>query len=358
MHLAINCLQLAEAPDSPLALHTVELSQALLADERVERLSWIAPTRLQVKAPSGVEPVESLSGPGSLGRLRFDQRYVVQRADAVGADVLLSLQRHAPLRSPLPVVVGPARPPAAPRAGIVERLRRAAGAAGASGAAAIFGWRDMPPGSNSPRQKPIQPWVGPALRPTGASDDQGARDELDVPGDYVLVHGVDPVDVEALLAAWSWVEASIGDAYALVIAGLETAARRTVARASAEMGLAASVKPLESLGWHHLPAVYRGASAFLHLGYTADGQELRWALATGTPIAGVATSVSSAIVGEAGYLVDGGQARALGAACLTLLVERDGMGRRLGEDSMMRASGYHRPDAVVSLIDLLASVLD
>ncbi|MGA9531259.1 MAG: glycosyltransferase [Anaerolineales bacterium] len=357
MHLAVNCLQLADAPASPLALHTIELTQALLADERVERLSWISPTPLDMELPPGVEAMEAPSGLDPLNRLRFDQRYLAQRADAAGADVLLALERHAPLRSPLPVVVGAAKPPAAPQAGVVERLRRAVGAAGASGATASFDWNDMPTGDDRSGDHRIQPWVGPALRPTDDAEDEQARDELGCSGDYVLAHGVDPVDIKPLLAAWTWVEASIGDAYSLVVAGLAPAARRAAERACADMGLPDSVKVLEALSWSQLPALYRGATAFLHMGFTADGQELRWALATGKPIAAVSTPISSAIVGDAGYLVGGGRARELGAACLTLLVERAEMGRRLREASLMRARHYHSPQAIASLIDLLASAL-
>jgi len=116
-----------------------------------------------------------------------------------------------------------------------------------------------------------------------------------------------------------------------------------------------TVQLLESLRWDQLPALYRGATVFLHLGFTANGQELRWALATGTPVAGVKTPAAAAILGEAGYLVGDGDARTLGAACLTLLVERDEMGRRLGQAGMLRAGGYHRPAAVAGLVDLLAA---
>lgn len=354
MHLAVNCLPLLESPASPLALHAYELTQALLSDDRIERISWIGPGPAPADRLADVDWHQAPGGLDPLGVLRFEQRGLPMLVDQIGADVLLSLTHHAPLRSRRPVVVGDGRPPAAPRAGFAERLRRAVGVAGAGGAIE-FHWGDRPalPGESGGRA--IQPWVGPQFRPTTAGDDSQVRDGLGLPPAYVLSHGVEQVDIGLLLAAWSWVEASIGDAYRLVVAGLTPKARNAFDRAADDLDLADTVQALGSLTWDQLPAIYRGATAFLHLGFTANGQELRWALATGTPVAGVEAPTASAIVGEAGYLVAAGEARTLGAACLGLLVERDEMGRQLGQAGMQRAGSYHQPEAVASLVDLLAS---
>jgi glycosyltransferase involved in cell wall biosynthesis len=48
---------------------------------------------------------------------------------------------------------------------------------------------------------------------------------------------------------------------------------------------------------------------------------VRHALASGTPVAALETTLSSAMVGPAAYLVPGEDDRAMGAALITLLVE-------------------------------------
>jgi glycosyltransferase involved in cell wall biosynthesis len=109
----------------------------------------------------------------------------------------------------------------------------------------------------------------------------------------------------------------------------------------AAAGLEDSVQLLNSLDWYQLPALYRGAQAFLHTGSSQTGQEFRWALAAGVPIASVEGSHAASIAGEAAYLAPRGDTRALGAACLTLLVEPEAVAKPLRQKGLLRAGAYH-----------------
>jgi glycosyltransferase involved in cell wall biosynthesis len=82
---------------------------------------------------------------------------------------------------------------------------------------------------------------------------------------------------------------------------------------------------------------------------------LRWALASGAPVAGLRTPKSDSILAEAGYLVATGDARALAGACLTLIVER-GLAAELKDAGLKRAERFHGEGPVRGLLDVLTGV--
>ena len=59
----------------------------------------------------------------------------------------------------------------------------------------------------------------------------------------------------------------------------------------------------------------------------------------GVPVAGLNSPEADSVLGEAAYLVPPGEARRLGAACLTLLVEEQ-VATALAQKGLARATAY------------------
>jgi glycosyltransferase involved in cell wall biosynthesis len=123
----------------------------------------------------------------------------------------------------------------------------------------------------------------------------------------------------------------------VVLTPVRGAGSRIRARAGS-LGLESSVRVVERVVPDDLPAVYRGAEAFLLAGGKDGGDELCAALACGLPIVGTETPKAASLLGPSGYLVPPGDARRLGAACLTVLVE-PAMSERLRSEARARGAG-------------------
>jgi hypothetical protein len=331
VHLALSGWALARpAPDSDSA------AAALLALDLLERIPTLAPgARLTLVAPPGEVPeLPAAAGLARTPRRRarweqvwYEQHDAPRAAAAAGADLLLLTGPAAPLRSPVPVAALLTRDPQGVRAGLPERLRDTLAATGLAGAALRVAWADLPPdldaGARLQRLPPAMSpsFHAPEIESTGAG--------------YVLTHLASAQDAPALLAAWTWVEAGVGDAVELRVCGaLDEEALAGQARA---LGLdTVRFQPLAEAA--QLPRLYGAAEAVLSAG-AGGGWDLRWAMARGTPLAAFDTPIASAVVGPGGYLVPPGDARALGAACLTLLVEPD-VARALRARALERAEAY------------------
>jgi glycosyltransferase involved in cell wall biosynthesis len=109
------------------------------------------------------------------------------------------------------------------------------------------------------------------------------------------------------------------------------------------LGIGATVRALDvpDEAW---PAVFRGASALLHGGRRRNTAALRWALASGLPVAAASTPITDSVLGPAGFLVPDGNSRSLGAACLTMLVE-DEVAGSLRARGLERAASYRTEGA-------------
>jgi glycosyltransferase involved in cell wall biosynthesis len=101
--------------------------------------------------------------------------------------------------------------------------------------------------------------------------------------------------------------------------------------------------------------VYRGASALLHGGGRRNAAGLRWALASGVPVAAPSTPITEAVLGPAGFLAPPGDTRGLGSACLTLLVEEK-VADPLRERGLERAAGYRSDRAKEAWVEAVLGV--
>ncbi len=351
MRIAINGWPFSRQPTSPAALHLRELMDMLAAADPLIDLLVLHPGD-QLQPPLPVETRGLGGSQSSWGRLRFEQRHMPRAAAQAGAEVLLSTLPGGALRSPVPQAFLSRPQPAPVRSSLLERLRWALGTAGIHGAAAAFSYADLPMASRMDvKLRRLAPSVGPGYRPVDESDDRARRSAHDLEAGYVLCLGATRESLRMLLAAWTWVEGSMGDAVPLLLLGLEGELKAMAAHIAADLELEDSVIDRPVVDFESLPAIYRGAAACLHPGTSETGQELRWALASGVPIAAPETADTRAVCGDAAYLAPPGDARGLGAACLTLLVEAEEVARPLRQKGLLRAAAYHEPASIQALID-------
>ncbi len=183
--------------------------------------------------------------------------------------------------------------------------------------------------------------VSAAFRATPAEGDDMVLAHHGLEPGYVLCLAPRIEQLPLLLAAWSWVEGSMGDSVPLVLVGLSREAQEDAEAWSRRLHMdPGALWFLNEPRLEDLPGLYRGATLFLHPGESETGQELRWALATGCAIAGVEDPATAAIVEQAAYLTAPGDARSLGSAILTLLVEEE-MAALLRRKALLRARAYH-----------------
>jgi glycosyltransferase involved in cell wall biosynthesis len=190
--------------------------------------------------------------------------------------------------------------------------------------------------------------VSGAFRATKSGGDDEVLDRLGLEEGFVFSLPAEMREVELFLAAWTWVDSSAGQLHPLVMAGLKERDRQNAMKRADELDLGETVRILERVNLKDLPALYRGGKVFLHGQSFGWGQELRWALACGTPVAGVRSALTVEIVQEAGYLVDPLDSRGLAAACITLLVE-DEISSRLRQLGLIRARGFHEKGHIAAL---------
>ncbi len=335
MHIVVNGWVLAEAPQSPAAFHLLEVAGELSRLAPEIRVTLVVPAAFEVSLP-GVQ-VHALPVPLTpWGRLRFEQRHLPRLARALGADLLLALEPAAPLVAPVPVAAPRQDLRVTPASSALDRLRRAMGLAGAQAAAEV-GFADL----LAPGPQGLPPFVASGFRPTMDPQDHARLERLGLETQaFVLCHGALARDIPLLLAAWTWVDGSLGDQVPLAFLGLEASLAEEVLERARDLDVHESVRVLPPLALEDLPALYRGAAALFHPGHTAGGQELRWALATGTPVVGVESQATAAVLGEAAYLTPP-DARALGAALLSVLVNPEEVARPLREKGLLRAAAYH-----------------
>lgn len=332
-------------PDSHLLTHggrmvCMELLHSLADEDENLEIELIVPEAF-ASTLDGFTYLKVLGFEGPWQTLRFEQLELPRCLRSSGADLLLMLYRAAPLGSSVPVALLEVLGQAEPMQGIGGRLLQAARAAGVQGARAHVAYSDMRP-TNSPARElqKIDPWVHPDFRALSEAEDRHVATTHGLPYSYVIAHGISPLDVQALLASWTWVDGSVGDTVPLAVLVSEGREREIWERGVERMNLGHSVSLLKGVQFNELPAIYRRAEAMLQGAHAVQHQLLRWALACGVPVTGFETTAAADVLGSAGYLVNPGDSRALGAACLTVIVEPE-VRDRLRKEGLVRASAFH-----------------
>ncbi len=302
----------------------------------------------QVDLPEDLDRLRhDLELPASrLGEARFDQWTFPRAAVRLGAQVGFFPHASAPLMSVAPMVaVWDATDIPGGRRSFFDALALAA----LGGAAALVRPTDVPIGPDLPGQTRVPPLVPRGFAAAGRSDPvrswPGSTDQ------YVLAICPPRAGLSLLLSAWTWVEGSLGDTCSLVVAGLEARQAAEVNQLASHFRVDDSVKTVAVTDADWPEAVAR-AGAVLHTGDSASAVVLRWAMAAGTPVAGIRNRLAEAIVGPAGYLVESGNSRGLGAACLTLLVE-EAVAQQLSLAGRERVAPFLAPAAAVAWRDVI-----
>lgn len=356
MHIAMSVWRSSPENLCPEREHLLDLGVRLLERHSEVQLTWIdTADRASEMKGRAADTLRVGRGDSPWARLRFEQIDLPRAAQAAGADLLFIPYPGAPLRSGVPVVAAGWEAGPADGASAVERVRWSLGKAGLRGAAAAIVFADQPrPAPGGIRFATLPPSVSPAFRSVPSPDDLATRSRLGLPDAYVLSLAPPADRLELLLAAWTWVDGSVGDSIPLAIAGLASPLSEGLQSRARELDVAGSVRVLEEIEVSDLPAVFRGAQAYLD----ADGssaQALRWAIACGLPVAAMESPTSAPALGEAAYLSPAEDSRALGAACLTLLVEPEVAGP-LRQKGLVRAAGFHGDVPLQAFYELLVQV--
>jgi glycosyltransferase involved in cell wall biosynthesis len=352
--VALNAWDLAERPSAVDAWRTQEILEMTGPAVAGWRWTLIHPATHLADLPEGVESAGVGIHTGEWGRLLFEQWGLPRAAALVGADVLIPVAGNPPMSSRVPVVTE-GRQELPSGKGVASRLRDATRAAASLGGS-FFTWSDLPDRDRGMgRASRLSPWVADRFHPQAESEDAGLRTRLGIGDGYVLALGIGKNDIALLLSAWSWVAPSVGELHPLVLAGMDAGVASTATRLASSIGLGDSVHFANHVRYGDLPAILRGGAALLVPGKPEDGQLLRWAAACGLPVAAAATPQAESILGQAAFVTPAGDARALGAACLSVLVD-EGLAESLRQLGVGRAAAYHSGRGVEELAGLLRRI--
>lgn len=347
MHIAVNGW-FWDQPHTGSGQYIRRLMVALASTGAEHRFSLIVPDRTQPLdgLPDAVDVLPiTLRSSGHLGKVWFEQRQFPQAVARLQADLVHIPYWGPPLRSPSPVVcsVLDVIPLAIPqyRTGIKNRLYTSLVVAAARGAAQIIaiseaGRQDIAARIGIPLErivvtplaveKTFHPEVGQER-----DHEVAARYGLEDLDDFVLYLGSYTVhkNVQMLLAAYSYVAQGTGAEVPLVLAGHTPAQWGTASFPDLPAYQRTLGLPEESVRWigpvdeADKPALYRLASVFAFPSrYEGFGLGPLEAMACGTPVVACTTSAVSEVTGDAAFLVDPDDSRAMGGAILSLLNEQ------------------------------------
>lgn len=278
----------------------------------------------------------------NLGKVNFEQRLFSQACKTLKADLAHVPYWAPPLTSPAPIVVTihdliPLLLPEYTQ-GWRARLYTALVRAATPGAAHIF------TDSNASRADVLKLIPMPEARvqtvylaagPQYTAQGNWQEDEpirmrygLNPEGGYVLyLGGFDRrKNVRGLLSAWTWAADSIGVNYPLVVGGQLPTPNGVLFEdypaLAKELKVDDTVQFIGPVAEEHKPAVYRGASVFVYLShYEGFGLPPLEAMACGAPVVVSNRASLPEVVGSAGYILPPDDARTIGAAILTPVVE-------------------------------------
>jgi len=307
-----------------------------------------------------VLPVGGREG-GNLGKVWFEQRGFPSAVGRLRADVAHIPYWAPPLRSPVPVVCSVLD--VIPlvireyRGGLLTRLYTSLVTASTRGTAQIItisnaSRDDIVAQIGVPPERVSVTYLAadPAFHPEGDPAADGAvraRYGLDDIDDFVLYLGSFNAhkNLHLLLAAYTYVAQGVGPGVPLVLAG-HTPPRWSAPRFPdlpayiAELGLGDYVRWIGPIAEEDKPALYRLASVFAFPScYEGFGLGPLEAMASGTPVVACNTSSLPEVTGDAAYLVDATDSKAMGGAILSLLAQPE-HARQIANRGLARAREF------------------
>lgn len=309
-------------------------------------ITLIFPQREPDEQPTDLPPSVRVAyvpvRPGHIGKLLFEQFGFPKACRACGADVAHVPYWGPPLRSPLPLVVtihdlttelvrDYRRKPQA-------RLYNALVSAGARGADHIItdsfsSEIDIVDTIGVPEDDVTVVYLGVEPRFSAESEfllDMAILQKYDLDEtDYVLYLGGYSIhkNISTLLEAFTYVVASHGDDFPLVLAGKKPQPSPTVPDYDAiieELGLTKYVRWIGFVDEDDKPVLYRNASCFAFPsrmeGFGLDPLE---AMASGVPVVTTDAGSLPEVVGDAAFTVDPDSARSMAGALIATLVQEE-----------------------------------
>jgi glycosyltransferase involved in cell wall biosynthesis len=225
------------------------------------------------------------------------------------------------------------QPPAAEPGHILSRMRRSLGLGGVERVNSVIWPLDLPQPFLPGKVVGLPPILPPGFLPAREGQVGGNRirqtadrDSIELQQlaeDYILYHGPGGrLQLELLAAAWHWAAPAIGEYYPLLLTGLSGEDQQIVSRLRERHAFGDSLQVLPGVVPAQLPHLYQRSTAVFHPAPASPWcGPVRFALASGKPLVAVENVFTSAITGPAAYLAGGKDARALGAALVTVVVE-------------------------------------
>jgi hypothetical protein len=159
--------------------------------------------------------------------------------------------------------------------------------------------------------------------PAKTHKDTPVLDPMQLSDDFILYHGPGGRwQLELLVQAWIWCAAAVGGYFSLLMIGLGESDSRIVSELIDLNDLEDSVQILPQVTPAMLPRIYQQSTAVFHPAPASPWcGPVRLALASGNPLVAIEHPLTADITGPAAYLAEGNDARALGAALVTVIVD-------------------------------------
>ena len=373
MRVLYNGWSLIRDPIGPESLHL----QAILANLPAEIKPLVV---LPEAAPVWMEDLETHLHPvpdNPFGRLRWEQLQLPWMAGKFGIKLLHLASPAAPVLGNMLTLLSPSSFGAGmdDYAGIrnsspesiqfLTRLRQSLAQGGMVRVKEILWPQDLPPTVLPGALTRLPPILPPGFIPGQLTDsDKGGNsataflEQLGLPETFIIYHGPgDRRSLERLMRAWNWAAAAIGESYPLLVLGLDREARSILSGFVEQYDLEGSLHFMLEMSPEVLPYLYQHCSAVFHPAPPSPwAGPVRLALACGRPLVASENSITDAIAGPAAYLAPEGDARALGAALVTVIVEEQ-VAESLSAAALQRVKNWRSPRYAKQLLQVYRRVL-
>jgi hypothetical protein len=343
MRILYDGWSLVHQPCTPASLHLLSILENLPA----EIIPLVA---LPEPAPDWFNFPDTILSPtpaNPWGRLRWQQSHLPSLAKASGIQILHLTTPTAPaltnittIFSPTGFGAGTASQPGIQQATdaskhVLNRLRVSLGLGGLERASTVLWPSDIPAPHNTASLAHLAPIIPAGFMPPQEQerlsvhkilgDDAALPGSLQLPDEFILYQGPGGEgDLENLLQAWRWASVAIGELYPMLLVGLDDDDRRFILERAKNLGLDDSLLVLSDVTPASLPWIYQRCAAVFHPGPASPWSgPARLAIASGKPLVATEQNLTAAITGPAAYLVPESDARALGAALVTVVVEQE-----------------------------------
>jgi glycosyltransferase involved in cell wall biosynthesis len=362
MHVLYDGWPLVRNPTSPGSLHLLAILENLPDD-----IDPIVAFPESVPMWMGDILAEIRLTPNTpLGRLRWEQVQIPLLARILNVKVLHQTAPTAPVLSDLITLFSPTdfgsgiedwsgvRHNSTESIHILTRLRLSLAQGGMAQVKEILWPLDLPGSELSGKLVGLPPIVPLAFIPhaDGQLPSPGKKgnsivervEQLGLPETYILYHGPgERGNLRRLLQAWNWAVAAIGASYPLVVIGLAQQAKKIFSELVEEYDIGDNQRVLSEVKPDLLPYLYQDCKAVFHPAPASPWcGPVRLALACGKPLVASESLFTDAITGPAAYLVDEGDARALGAALVTVIVEEQ-VAESLSAAAIKRSANWLSP---------------